>query len=123
MSTYSPSSSSLETPPRKLQSLREIYDSCDFALYVSNSFSYDEVVDSQEWLDAMEEEIFSIKKNETWEFVDLPEVLGSSEFTKQSIMMMALYRNTKHVWWQKGTLNSKALTLKKLSHQWLALKL
>ena len=73
MSSYSPSSSSLETPLRKLRSLREIYDSCDFALYVSNSFSYDEVVDSQEWLDAMEEEIFSIKKNETWELVDLPE--------------------------------------------------
>ena len=65
MSSHSPSISSLETPPKKLRRLREIYDSCDFALYVSDPISYDEAVESQEWQDAMEEEIFSLEKNET----------------------------------------------------------
>ena len=42
--SHSPSSSSSETPPRKLRSLRD--DSCKFDLYVSNPISYYEAVES-----------------------------------------------------------------------------
>ena len=65
VSSHSPLRSSSKTSPRKLRSLREIYDSCDFALYVSDPISYDEAIESQAWQDAIEEEIFSIEKNET----------------------------------------------------------
>ena len=42
-------------------------------MYVSDPVSYDEAVESQEWQDVIEDDIFSIEKNETWELVDLPE--------------------------------------------------
>ena len=66
MRSHSPSTFSSETPPRKLRTLREIYDSSDLALYVYDPISYDEAVESLECQNAMEEDIFSIKKNETW---------------------------------------------------------
>ena len=55
----------------------------------ADPISYDEAVESQEWLDVMEEEIFSIEKNETWELVDLPE-------GKNFIGLKWIYRTNYH---------------------------
>lgn len=52
--------------------LREIYESCTLALYVSEPCSYEEAAERSEWRLAMEEEMSAIEKNETWSLVDLP---------------------------------------------------
>ncbi|EOY04542.1 Uncharacterized protein TCM_019778 [Theobroma cacao] len=53
----SSSSSSSETPPRKFRSLQEIYDSCTFALLVSDLICFEKAAKRNEWCKAMEEEL------------------------------------------------------------------
>ncbi|XP_028062411.1 uncharacterized protein LOC114265776 [Camellia sinensis] len=65
--------SSDETPPRKFKSLRDIYESCQFALTVSNPITYGEAAAKEEWQRAMIEELTAIEKTRTWEMMDLPE--------------------------------------------------
>ncbi|CAL5340443.1 unnamed protein product [Camellia sinensis] len=65
--------SSDETPPRKFRSLRDIYESCQFALTVSDPMTYGEAATKEEWQRAMVEELAAIEKNRTWEMMDLPE--------------------------------------------------
>lgn len=48
-----------------------MYANCNFALMAADPTSFDEAKDNVEWQDAMEEEIKSIQKNETWKLVDL----------------------------------------------------
>ncbi|KAI4347833.1 hypothetical protein L6164_008612 [Bauhinia variegata] len=62
-----------ETPPRKVRTLREIYESCAFALMVTDPTTYKEAAETKAWQNAMEEEILAIQRNKTWELVDLPE--------------------------------------------------
>lgn len=55
--------SSFESSPRRVKSLRDIYETCNFITLEPESF---EVAVKQEvWRKAMEEEIKTIKKNET----------------------------------------------------------
>ncbi|KAK2967442.1 hypothetical protein RJ640_022374 [Escallonia rubra] len=63
--------SSDETLPRKFRSLREIYETCTFALFASDLTYFEEAVEHEEWCEAMKEEITAIQKNETRELVDL----------------------------------------------------
>ena len=68
--------SSPESTPesqQRFRSLREIYETCDFALSVSDPIYYDDAAQEQVWQDAMAEEMKCIQKNNTWELVDLPE--------------------------------------------------
>ncbi|CAL5345664.1 unnamed protein product [Camellia sinensis] len=65
--------SSDETPPRKFRSLRDIYESCQFALSVSDPMTYGEAATKEEWQRAMVEELAAIEKNRTWEMMDLSE--------------------------------------------------
>lgn len=51
--------------------LRDIYESCTFALNVVDSFTYEEAVKVQVWREAMEEELDAIRRNDTWELVEL----------------------------------------------------
>lgn len=66
------SSSSSDTPPRKMKSLSEVYESCSFALYVSEPTCYEEAVENEQWEEAMLEELTAIERNHTWELVDPP---------------------------------------------------
>lgn len=66
------SSSSNETPPKKFRSLKEIYETCDFALSISDPVLYSDAAKEQMWQNAMTQEINSIEKNNTWQLVDLP---------------------------------------------------
>ncbi|CAA0825713.1 cysteine-rich RLK (RECEPTOR-like protein kinase) 8 [Striga hermonthica] len=69
--------SSPESPPRKVQTLREIYETCNFDTMEPESF--EAAVKEKEWVKAMKEEIRMIEKNKTWELVDPPnnkEVIG-----------------------------------------------
>ncbi|KAF2320696.1 hypothetical protein GH714_030132 [Hevea brasiliensis] len=69
----SPSTNSSETSPRKFRSLREIYESCDFAFLVTDPTSFEEAAEQPTWQIAMTEEMQAIEKNSTWELVDIPE--------------------------------------------------
>lgn len=63
MSNHSSSSgSSIETPPRKFISLKEIYNSCTIALFVSDPMCFDEAVKEEKWCQEMEEKLFAIQK-------------------------------------------------------------
>lgn len=67
------SSSSTESTPRKFRSVRELYESCTFALLVADPTCYEDAAKNQTWQEAMNEEMSAIRKNETWELVDMPE--------------------------------------------------
>lgn len=65
---------------QKTRSLKELYDQNDemdqlsfFALMACDPICFDEAAKEDVWIDAMDEEIDSIKRNETWDLVDLPE--------------------------------------------------
>ena len=65
--------SSEETPSRKYRSLSETYESCAFALVVSDPTTYEEAAEAEIWQNATKEEIMAIQRNRTWELTDLPE--------------------------------------------------
>ena len=62
-----------------MRSLSDIYQSCEFALFSSEPQTFEDAVKENVWANAMNEEIASIERNQTWELVDLPngrEVIG-----------------------------------------------
>lgn len=75
------SSTTLETPPRKTRDLSSIYDNsqrigfddiADYALFSdADPIHFEEAFQEKKWRDAIDEEINSIMKNETWDLVDL----------------------------------------------------
>lgn len=56
----------------RYRSLQDVYDSCSFALTITDPCSYDEAGHQQDWKAAMDEEILSILKNDTWFLTTLP---------------------------------------------------
>ena len=68
----SSASSPNSTPTRKVKSLREIYESCNFALMVAEPTSFTEASTMEGWNQAMKEEINAIERNRTWDLVELP---------------------------------------------------
>lgn len=52
--------------------MNEIYERCALLLNVADPTTYEEAVKSTVWRKAMEEEIESINKNNTWELVEYP---------------------------------------------------
>jgi len=50
-----------------------IYNSCSFAMYVTEPTSYEGAAEVPEWREAMIEEMRAIEHNQRWELVDLPE--------------------------------------------------
>ena len=61
-----------DSPPRKFHSLSDIYQSCEFALFASEPQTFEDATKENVWAKAMDEEIASIEKNQTWALVDLP---------------------------------------------------
>jgi hypothetical protein len=74
--TALPSSDSndAESPPRKVRSLSDIYQSCEFALFSSEPQTFEDAVMENVWAKAMDEEIASIVRNQT--FPNGREVIG-----------------------------------------------
>ena len=64
-SSFSPTST-----PRKMRSLTDIYERCNF--YVVEPDCFEEAVKEKAWRHAMNEEIEVIEKNNTWQLVDRP---------------------------------------------------
>ncbi|KAL0310316.1 UNVERIFIED_CONTAM: Retrovirus-related Pol polyprotein from transposon RE2 [Sesamum calycinum] len=66
-----------ETPPRRTKLLSDIYEICNFIMLEPENF--ETAVKHKVWVQAMEEEIDMIEKNNTWELTDKPkdkEVIG-----------------------------------------------
>ncbi|RDX80760.1 hypothetical protein CR513_38653, partial [Mucuna pruriens] len=61
---------SLESTPRRLRSLMDIYETCNMAMLEPEC--YEEASKKEVWVKAMEEEIKMIEKNNTWEIIDCP---------------------------------------------------
>jgi len=63
--------SSLESTPRRVRSLVDIYKTCNMAMIEPNC--YEEALKQEVWVKAMEEEVIMIEKNNTWELVNYPQ--------------------------------------------------
>ncbi|KAK4406351.1 Retrovirus-related Pol polyprotein from transposon TNT 1-94 [Sesamum angolense] len=66
-----------ETPPRRTKLLSDIYKTCNFIMLEPENF--ETAVKHIVWVQAMEEEIKMIEKNNTWELADRPkdkEIIG-----------------------------------------------
>lgn len=46
-------------PTQKVRTLKELYESCSFALAITDPGTYDEVIKSVQWREAMEDELKS----------------------------------------------------------------
>ena len=59
---------------QKMRSLSDIYDQdvVQFAFFLSQPTCFDEAAKQKEWIDAMNNEIEAIERNNTWDLVDLP---------------------------------------------------
>ena len=59
-----------------MRSLKDIYDDLDvssnFALFSFQPSSFEEAIKDENWVQAMDEKIEAIEKNDTWDLVDLP---------------------------------------------------
>ena len=59
-----------------MRSLKDIYDDLDvssnFSLLPFQPSSFEEAIRDDNWVQAMDEEMNSIEKNDTWDLVDLP---------------------------------------------------
>lgn len=92
-STYQEDS---ETPPRKVRSLRDIYESSDIVLFSCEPQNFEEASKENVWKKAMDEEIATTEKNKTLELVDLLKekmFLDYSGFTRLSSKKMAPFKN------------------------------
>lgn len=66
------SSSGSESSHKKFRSLKDIYETSQFALSIMEPRTYEEANKTKEWRNAMEEELEALKKNQTWSLVNLP---------------------------------------------------
>ncbi|KAK4400425.1 Retrovirus-related Pol polyprotein from transposon RE2 [Sesamum angolense] len=59
-----------ETPPRRTKLLSDIYETCNFIMLEPENF--ETAIKHKVWVQAMEEEIKMIEKNNKWELADRP---------------------------------------------------
>ena len=69
------------SPPHnhKTRSLRDLYEKTliidekhQYALFSCHPSSFNEAINNAQWVNAMNEQIDSIEKNQTWDLVDIP---------------------------------------------------
>ena len=93
-----------------------------FALYchVDDPIHFEDAVKEEKWIEAMNEEIGAIEKNDTWELVDLPkgkEVIGVKWVCKTKSNAEGKIERHKARLFSRDTRRSKGLIMKKLLHQ------
>jgi len=80
--------------------------------------TYEEAIGSIEWRKAMDREIDALEKNQNLNHhgpSTRQETHWVSGFIKQSTRQMDLQKDTRHVWWQRGTTNLRELTTQRHS--------
>ncbi|BBH08824.1 LA RNA-binding protein [Prunus dulcis] len=66
-----------------------------------------DALDNPRWKEAMDEELRALRKNSTWELVELPrgrKLLVQMGVHNKTLRQMALLTDTRQGWWQKGIL-------------------
>ena len=61
-----------DSPPLKVRSLREIYESSHVAYFSCEPQTFEEAAKDKVWTEAIDTKISMIEKNKTWELVDKP---------------------------------------------------
>ena len=92
-----PSSSSSSEGSRRMRNLDELYDVTqvmkDTTLFCfftdSDPLSFNEAITEEKWIEAMDEEIHAIEKNDTWKLTNLPE-------NKKAIGVKWVYKTKKN---------------------------
>ncbi|KAL0373958.1 UNVERIFIED_CONTAM: hypothetical protein Sradi_3311500 [Sesamum radiatum] len=108
----------------RYRSINDIYNAMErmnddnlFCLFMNDEpLSFEKAVKEKKWIQAMEEEIHSIEKNDTWELAILPsghKAIGVKWCTKLREMPKEKWRGIKRDLLQKGTNKSMAWTMKK----------
>lgn len=64
----------------------DIYNTCTFALCAGDTTEFEEAMKHKEWQEAMNEEIASIEKNNTWELCKL-------HIGKHAVDLMWIYKS------------------------------
>ena len=59
-----------DPPIRGTRLLSDIYQRCNVVVY--ELVDHKEVINEPKWKKAMEEELYMVEKNKTWEFVNIP---------------------------------------------------
>jgi transposase InsO family protein len=80
-----------------------VYNSCE------DPITYDEAAKSEVWRKAMDSEIESIEKNNTWKLAKLPDkanVIGVNGFIKQNTMRRVKLTSTRLGWWLRVIVKS-----------------
>ena len=80
-----------------MRNLDELYDATQvmknttlFCFFADNDpLSFNEAVTEEKWIEAMNEEIYAIEKNDTWKLTNLPE-------NKKAIGVKWLYKTKKN---------------------------
>ncbi|XP_073268730.1 uncharacterized protein [Populus alba] len=96
-SSSTPPSASSSEGPRRMRNLEELYDTTqvmeDTTLFCffadSDPLSFDEAITDEKWIEAMDEEIHAIEKNDTWKLTYLPE-------NKKAIGVKWVYKTKKN---------------------------
>ncbi|KAJ6883706.1 hypothetical protein NC652_030829 [Populus alba x Populus x berolinensis] len=96
-SSSTPPSASSSEGPRRMRNLEELYDTTqvmeDTTLFCffadSDPLSFDEAITEEKWIEAMDEEIHAIEKNDTWKLTYLPE-------NKKAIGVKWVYKTKKN---------------------------
>ena len=61
---------------KNMRTLKDIYDDLDvssnFSMLAFQPSSFEEAIKDENWVQAMDEEMNSIEKNDTWDLFDLP---------------------------------------------------
>jgi len=96
-SSSTPPSSSSSEGPKRMRNLEELYDAIQvmkditlFCFFADNDpLSFNEAVTEEKWIEAMDEEIHAIEKNDTWKLTNLPE-------NKKTIGVKWVYKTKKN---------------------------
>lgn len=59
-----------DTSVRRVRSIYVVYDSCNVAFFSGEPQYFEEAAKEKTWRNAMDEEISTIEKNNTWRLVD-----------------------------------------------------
>jgi uncharacterized protein YpiB (UPF0302 family) len=78
----------VDEPVRGTRSLAEIYKSSNIAIY--EPIEFEEAMKNNEWIEAMQEELRMIEKNDTWVLMDKP-------LHKRAIGVKWVYRTKQNV--------------------------
>jgi hypothetical protein len=104
---------------------------CDYHCYsalatLHEPHSFCEAHTNPLWQNAMSEELNALSKTHTWDLVDVPPgktVVGCKWVYKIKTKSDGSISDTRHILWQRGSIRSMVLIMRRIMCRWLALLL